>query len=685
MVSALAPSQPSPASPCFRFPGFVRSRQILRLLKLKQIGRNYFDPTKSAAIPQHHMELWPGYSTAIAEYDLGSMLNVDVTHKVLRTDTVLDHLYGLKNRLRNLDDLKEAASQYLLGQVVLTRYNNKTYHVDDIAWNLNPTSKFKKSTGEEISYVDYYLKNYNLKINDLQQPLLLNNAKKKFKGGQRGGEREVETIYLVPELCCMTGFTEEVKSNFSIMRDISQHTIVPPSSRKASLESFIRTLTTHPEISEELRKWNINFRPEMLKIKSRVLNPERIFFKNKQVNYDPRAADWGRDIKQVDLLEAIPLRDWVVIYSERSRPAPEKFIQAMAQAGRPLGIQVAPPKEVPLRQDRPSDFVEAIRAAYRAGSTQLVVVILPDTRKDRYDAVKKYCVADAAIVSQCVLVKTINNEKIMMSAVTKIILQINVKLGGQLWGVEMPMKKAMVIGIDVYHDSLQKGTSVAGFIASTNDSMTKYFSRCLFQRSGQELVDGLKVLFPDALRKYHEINGYLPERIIVFRDGVGDGQVSFVVLHEVRQMRECFAQFGENYDPKFAFVIVKKRIGTRFMADTGRTVENPPPGTLVTYGCTGADMYEYFIVAQAVRQGTPHAGMRGLPSRRDGGNKHAHGGQLRPGWFFAWLPSRGTVTPTAYHVVYDTSALQPIHMQALTFKVGHPSARLRAVVGGAPC
>ena len=431
--------------------------------------------------------------------------------------------------MRNEADLKEAAAQYLIGQVVLTRYNNKTYHVDDVAWNLNPTSKFKKSTGEEISYVDYYMKNYNLKINDEKQPLLLNKAKKKFKGGQRGGEREEEIIYLVPELCCMTGFTEEVKSNFTIMRDISQHTIVPPASRRASLLSFINTLTTHPEISEELKKWNISFRPEMLKLAGRVMNPEKIVFKNKTVPYDPRQADWGRDLKQVDLLDAIPLRDWVIVYSERTRPAPEKFIQAMNQAGRPLGIQVAPPKEVPLKNDRPSDFVEAIRDAYKAGSTQLVVIILPDNRKERYDAVKKYCVADAGIVSQCVLVKTINNEKIMMSAVTKIILQINVKLGGQLWGVEIPMKKAMVIGIDVYHDSLQKGTSVAGFIASTNDSMTKYFSRCLFQRSGQEIVDGLKVLFPDALRKYHELNQTLPDRIIVFRDGVGEGQVNFVV------------------------------------------------------------------------------------------------------------------------------------------------------------
>jgi len=38
-----------------------------------------------------------------------------------------------------------------------TSYNNKMYRVDDIDWNQNPTSKFKKGREEvEISYVDYY-------------------------------------------------------------------------------------------------------------------------------------------------------------------------------------------------------------------------------------------------------------------------------------------------------------------------------------------------------------------------------------------------------------------------------------------------------------------------------------------------------------------------------------------------
>ena len=47
-----------------------------------------------------------------------------------------------------------------------------------------------------------------------------------------------------------------------------------------------------------------------------------------------------------------------------------------------------------------------------------------------------------------------------------------------------------------------------------------------------------------ALEKYHEVNGLLPERIIVFRDGVGDGQLAAVFEHEVQQMCEAFQKAG---------------------------------------------------------------------------------------------------------------------------------------------
>jgi aubergine-like protein len=54
--------------------------------------------------------------------------------------------------------LQNVFTKAVLGCIVLTGYNNRTYRVDDVDFDLTPRSTFKLRSGESISYVDYYLK-----------------------------------------------------------------------------------------------------------------------------------------------------------------------------------------------------------------------------------------------------------------------------------------------------------------------------------------------------------------------------------------------------------------------------------------------------------------------------------------------------------------------------------------------
>jgi len=40
--------------------------------------------------------------------------------------------------------------------------------------------------------------------------------------------------------------------------------------------------------------------------------------------------------------------------------------------------------------------------------------------------------------------------------------------------------------------------------------------------------------------KYMEVNRQFPSRIIIYRDGVGDGQLDMLLQHEIPQLIECF-------------------------------------------------------------------------------------------------------------------------------------------------
>ena len=136
---------------------------------------------------------------------------------------------------------------------------------------------------------------------------------------------------------------------------------------------------------------------------------------------------------------------------------------------------------------------------------ELVVAIFPTSRDDRYSAVKTLLTAQAAVPSQMINFRTISNSIKLRSVTQKIALQINCKMGGELWAVNIPSKTMMVCGVDVYHDPTRRGQSVVGFVASVNAAMTRWYSRAKYQTPGIELVDTLKICLMESLQKYHEV------------------------------------------------------------------------------------------------------------------------------------------------------------------------------------
>lgn len=71
----------------------------------------------------------------------------------MRDETLLDIMIRCHND--NRQNWQEAFTREILGSVVLTRYNNKTYRITDVNYNLNPMSTFERREGP-ISYFEYY-------------------------------------------------------------------------------------------------------------------------------------------------------------------------------------------------------------------------------------------------------------------------------------------------------------------------------------------------------------------------------------------------------------------------------------------------------------------------------------------------------------------------------------------------
>ncbi|KAM6246793.1 piwi-like protein 1 [Porphyrio hochstetteri] len=633
LTNELPPTSPT----CLQFYNII-FRRILKMLNLQQIGRNYYNPSDPINVPSHRIMVWPGFTSSILQYEESIMLCTDVSHKVLRSETVLDFMYSLYYQVEE-QRFRDTCAKELIGLIILTKYNNKTYRVDDIDWDANPQCTFRKADGSEISYVDYYRRQYNEEITDLNQPVLVSQSRR--KGGNIQGP-----VVLIPELCFLTGLTEKMRSDFNMMKDLAVHTRVPPEQRQHEIGKLINYIQKDDNVQKELRDWGLSFDSNLLSFTARVVQSEKIFQSGNVFDYNPEFADWSKETRGAPLICAKPLDNWLLIYTRRNYDVANTLLQNLFKVTPSMGIRMNKATMIEV-DDRTEAYLKALQQNITA-DTNIVFCILSSTRKDKYDAIKKFLCTDCPIPSQCVLARTLSKPQAVMAIATKIALQMNCKMGGELWSVEIPLKQVMIVGIDCYHDTVSGKQSIAGFVASLNQTMTRWFSRCAVQSRGQELVDGLKVCLQTALRDWFKWNKYLPSRIVVYRDGVGDGQLNTLVNYEVPQFLDCLKSVGKDYNPRLTVIVVKKRVNTRFFTQSGRGLKNPPPGTVVDVEVTRPEWYDFFIVSQSVRN--------------------------------------GCVAPTHYNVIYDTSKLKPDHVQRLTYKLCHMYYNWPGVVRvPAPC
>ncbi|XP_018396706.1 PREDICTED: piwi-like protein 1 [Cyphomyrmex costatus] len=602
--------------------------RIMRALSLVRIGRQNFNPNSAHALPQHRLEVWPGYVTAINEYEGGLKLCLDAKHRVMRTETVRDLITEICQKSKH--NFKDIAMNEVIGTSVLTRYNNKTYRIDDIDWNKSPNYTFSKN-GQQISLFEYYKSHWNIEIMDLHQPLLVHRVTNRLPNG----EREESIIYLVPELSYAAGLTDNIRNNHNIMKDLSGVTKMSPNQRQEVISRFVDEINKNDITRELLAEWGLRISHDLVKFTARRLEPEVIRFGfNKSHHTNDKPADWSFAAVRSPMLHACNLIKWNLMYCIRDRTCVKDFLNVLITVGQAVNMRVNDPVHVILKDDRTENYLREIQNNISA-DIQLFVIIFPTNRTDRYSAIKKLCCVQKAVPSQVIISKTISRPPKLRSITEKIALQINCKLGGALWTVTMPLKNCMVCGIDVYHVGVGGGgrKSVAGFIASLDNQLTKWHSRICMQASRQELVDMLQVCLTSAINAFYKYNGCNPERIIIYRDGVGDGDLDYIENYEVKQLLATFNRIAPNYKPQLSVVIVQKRINMRIFIRGRGGLDNPAAGTIVDSCVTRRNYYDFFLVPQSVRQ--------------------------------------GTVTPTHYIVIHDSSNLETDHMQRLTYKLCH--------------
>lgn len=152
---------------------------------------------------------------------------------------------------------------------------------------------------------------------------------------------------------------------------------------------------------------------------------------------------------------------------------------------------------------------------------------------------------------------------------------------------------------------------------------------------GQDCSRELAMNVFKALHEYERIHNALPKFIFIYRGGVGEGDLDYVNQIEKSHLE---TKLKERYDSiekqlKLVYIIVSKKTNTRLLLRNGNDYRNPEPGTVVDNTITLDERYEFFLVSQRT--------------------------------------SQGTVSPTNYNVIGDSSGLTPEQTQTFTYMQCH--------------
>ncbi|OBT77828.1 hypothetical protein VF21_03237 [Pseudogymnoascus sp. 05NY08] len=386
--------------------------------------------------------------------------------------------------------------------------------------------------------------------------------------------------------------------------------------------------------NSNLGLFGINVNTNMITVPGRILPPPVVKYQGKNT-VNPRGGQWN--MMGVKFTQGSKVPPWTYLCIEKkgwnSPIRGEDHIssimaefQGMMNAS---GLVAAAPfngKRIVLDagQNVPSndELIDNMFKMAVIGKVQLMVVVLPDTNAAIYNAVKYAGDIKYGIHTVCAVASKIAKEQRRDQYLANIALKVNSKLRGanqtldtQRLGI-IAEGKTMVVGIDVTHPSpgsLSSAPSVAAIVASIDSTLSQFPCELSVQEGRKEMVTDLSEMMRSRLRLWRDKNNKtLPENILVYRDGVSEGQYQVLKDDEIPSLRKAFdgiytADQRKKGLPKLSVIVVGKRHHTRFYAtkqDEADRSGNPNNGTVVDRGVTSMWNWDFFLQAHTCLQGT---------------------------------------------------------------------------------
>jgi aubergine-like protein len=541
------------------------------------------------------INFYPGFTTSFVETDRGNFLNVTLKNKIIQSENVLDFLidYDYKDK-DNYNNIKEE----LVGREFKVSYAKRHYIIEDILFDRNPENQTFSFKGKNYKLIDYFKDEYKIVIHNPKQPIIL--VRNKAKDGQ------VTNSYFVPELCYLSGLEEEETKNGLFMKELAKLTKLEPNERIQKTNEFIKLLEDPSKDKNQPGKLSAKEKSDLYGIKVEPLNElfTAYYMKDTKLIGGSNTQVSSKD-KTFKVLKKSDLTNWLCFYEENNYNDAENLYNTLSKASKAYGLKIPEPEWVEMKnKSSAKKWMETADEYFSEDKQDYSFALFLLGKNDSiYPQLKKHSLCRNGYVSQVVKARSIQKKGGIMSVCSKILLQINAKLGGISYKAvinkEINDRKLMVIGVDSSHIK-GKRTGVA-MVSTINDSFTDFYNKeeIIKEENKEQLQFCISSFIEQAIVAYNKKNKAAPKGIVIYRQGVSLQQKEFLKT-EIQQIDTVC----KTKNILYYYILVNTKTTFKFFEKSNKGYSNPGSGLLVIDGVTNRNYFEFYIQPQEVTQGS---------------------------------------------------------------------------------
>lgn len=635
-------------------------RKLMRNMDLIQFGRKFFH-NEPYNVRGFNLLLYKGFSASVNPTLNGYQLVVDLSHRVMRAESVRDVMNNIRQRIydemTHLDDSQQweeyvaRCNEALAGTVVMAKYNRRIWRINRVDFDKSLSSTFTKKDGTTISFGEYYREMYEMEVDSAAAsiPGLLVYEPKNARSSRT-------TTYLIPDFCYITGISDDMRANNKLMQSISQHTRLPPHKRVSDVGKLVSDILGTEKVKSIMDKMPLRLSSHATKARARLIGPFKLELGAKDrdgrrvkvmMDAEKKRRGFEKDVRSSGFFlskdQKPTLVRWALIGEERDERLLNQIEDTLAQLGRQQGANVHPPKYFVHRSGRGQDKIEGWRHSLEEATNpekrmQFMVCLIPRGDAEIYSFVKHTCSIANGVVSQCFSTATLANQKMRRPVIGNGFKQIMHKLGWRSWKIKyhktmdhkfLSKEPTMLVGVDLCHDrkiansfNSTRGPkqSCVGFCATVDSDYSYYNSWVAFQRGDAECITTAFDLMKNAVEAFYKTNRTYPKNVIVYRDGVGDSQLNTFVKQEIEDYKKAFQSVGQ-HEIKITVIVVQKNVNVRFFHECEKQRDrhakckaegfkcdnarfhSPCPGTVIDRDVCNPLYYDFYLVPTKAPKG----------------------------------------------------------------------------------